>query len=282
VFPTLNDDEQAGKNACLGIMTTDTIEKYAYEEITLSGKTVKLAGICKGSGMIHPNMATMLSFVTTDVNISSELLRKALSESVSDTYNMVSVDRDTSTNDSAVVLASGLAENKLIDSENEEYFAFLAALNKVNKKLAMYIARDGEGATKLIEVTVSGADTDYNARKIAKAVVSSNLFKAAMFGADANWGRALCAMGYSGASFDPSKVRLEFSSKRGHITVYDTQPIVFDENEASEIISERKICVTISLDSSMSAGKDSGGFSAVAWGCDLTYDYVRINGDYRS
>jgi glutamate N-acetyltransferase/amino-acid N-acetyltransferase len=270
----LNDDEQSAQNACLGIMTTDTFQKHACEEIEIGGATVKIAGMCKGSGMIHPNMATLLSFITTDANISVDMLQQALTCVVRDTYNMISVDRDTSTNDTIIALSSRLAGHVIINSESEEYYKFLSALKRVNQSLAKEIARDGEGATKLLEIDLRGARSDDQARSIARSVCSSNLFKAAMFGADANWGRVLCAMGNSGESFEPGGVRIAFASAKGSIDVYVGAPINFDEERANAILSEREVKVTINL--------NEGEYNAKAWGCDLTYDYVRINGSYRS
>ncbi len=279
VAENLDGGVENGVLAAESIMTTDTFMKAIAVEITLSGKTVKLGGMAKGSGMIHPNMATLLSFITTDAAISRELLEKALKESVCDTYNMISVDGDTSTNDSLVILANGMAENPLIDCENDDYKTFKAALNFVNKKLAKDIAKDGEGATKLMEVTVAGAKTKQDARKIVKSVVSSSLFKAALFGADANWGRALCAMGYSEADFNPANVTITFKSINGdkteEIMLMDKSvPIIFDEDKAKQILLREEIFIDIKL--------EEGNETATAWGCDLTYDYVKINGDYRS
>jgi glutamate N-acetyltransferase/amino-acid N-acetyltransferase len=272
----LSADEAAGMAAMEGIMTTDTIVKMAAEKLVIDGKTVTLAGMAKGSGMIHPNMGTMLAYVTTDADISPSLLQKALSASVKDSYNMVSVDGDTSTNDTVLVLANGMAGNTPIYAENENYEQFFAVLHRVNVKLAKDIARDGEGAGKLIEVTVSGAGSEEDARLIAKSVVSSNLFKAAVFGADANWGRVLCAMGYSGGQFDPENVTIVFHSGQGTLTVIEKgNPVEFDEDLATKILCEKEISVDIHLD-------ENAGYGAKAWGCDLTYEYVRINGDYRS
>ncbi len=275
VYSQMGYDKESGLSAAEGILTTDTFTKTIAVEIEISGKTVTIAGMAKGSGMIHPNMATMLSFVTTDVAISKEMLQKALSESVIDTYNMISVDGDTSTNDTILVLANGLAQNEEIISDNEDFIKFKSALNSINKKLAIDVARDGEGATKLMEVTVKGASTDENARKIAKSIVSSTLFKAALFGEDANWGRVLCAMGYGGGEFDPLGVTITFKSKGGEILLMeDGKPISFDEEKASAVLKPKDIYIFIDL--------KEGENSAVAWGCDLSYDYVKINGDYRS
>lgn len=264
-----------GENAALGIMTTDTFPKTVAVEITLDGRKVIIGGMAKGSGMIHPNMATLLSFITTDAAISAPLLQRALQESVQESYNMISVDGDTSTNDTILALANGMAENTPIMEENEDYGLFAEALAYVNRKLAIDIARDGEGATKLIEVNVTGASNQSDARALAKSVVSSSLFKAAMFGADANWGRVLCAMGYSGVIFDPKQVSLDFVSRSGLVrTIENGVPQNFDEALAGRVLSERDITVNIML--------HDGDAKATAWGCDLTYDYVKINGDYRS
>ena len=261
--------------ACEAIMTTDTRPKEIALEFEVGGKTCKIGGIAKGSGMIHPNMATMLVFVTTDCAISSKMLQKALSADVETSFNMVSVDGDTSTNDMVSVLANGMAGNELIDSEGADYDAFCEALGGVTSYLCRMIAGDGEGATKLLECKVSGAVDDINARIIAKSVICSSLFKAAMFGADANWGRVLCAIGYSGADVDVNAVDVSFASAKGEITVCKNGASVpFSEEIAKEILLESEIQIIIGV------GKGSG--SAVAWGCDLTYDYVKINGDYRT
>ena len=275
VFSQLGKDAASGENAAWGIMTTDTFVKSVYEELTIGGVKVKLAGIAKGSGMIHPNMATLLSFITTDINISADLLQKALKDSVRDSYNMISIDRDTSTNDTVLILANGMAGNDIITAETEDFNVFGAALNRINKKLAIDIARDGEGAGKLMEVTVHGAKTDEDARLIARSVTTSNLFKAALFGSDANWGRVVCSMGYSGAEFDPGKVSVSFRGAEDIVNVSkDSMPVAFNEILAKKVLSEKEIHVDIGL--------SDGIFSATAWGCDLTYDYVKINGDYRS
>lgn len=272
---SLGSTRQDALLAAESIMTTDTYSKEVAVEIELSGKTVTIAGMAKGSGMIHPNMATMLSFVTTDANIERELLEKALKDSVKTTYNMVSVDGDTSTNDTVAVLANGLAENKLIDTENEDFLIFKEALYFVNERLAKNLVRDGEGATKFIEADVLGAGNDDEAKIIAKSIITSSLVKAAMFGEDANWGRVICAMGYSGVKFDPSKVDITFESEKGSILLMDNgTPIVFDEEKAALILSEKEITMHILL--------REGNGKAKAWGCDLSYDYVKINGDYRS
>ena len=261
--------------ACEAIMTTDTRPKEIALEFEVGGKTCKMGGIAKGSGMIHPNMATMLVFVTTDCAISAKMLQKALSADVETSFNMVSVDGDTSTNDMVSVLANGMAGNELIDSEGADYDAFCEALGGVTSYLCRMIAGDGEGATKLLECKVSGAVDDINARIIAKSVICSSLFKAAMFGADANWGRVLCAIGYSGADVDVNAVDVSFASAKGEITVCKNGAgVPFSEEIAKEILLESEIQIII--------GVGNGSGSAVAWGCDLTYDYVKINGDYRT
>ncbi len=269
---TLGNDSQA---AAQGIMTTDVKLKEIAFEFEVGGKLCKIGGIAKGSGMIHPNMATMLVFVTTDCAISSKMLSKALSEDVKTSFNMVSVDGDTSTNDMVSILANGMAGNKLIDSENEDYRIFCEALRKVTSYLCRMIAADGEGATKLLECRVSGGkDTDI-AKTVAKSVVCSSLFKAAMFGADANWGRVLCAIGYSGADVDVNLIDVTFSSSKGSILVCrNGSGVDFSEEKAKEILLENEIIISIDL-------KEGVG-QAIAWGCDLTYDYVKINGDYRT
>ena len=261
--------------AAEGIMTTDTQLKQIAVSFTVGGKECRIGGIAKGSGMIHPNMATMLVFITTDCAISSEMLQKALSNDIKNTFNMTSVDGDTSTNDMVVVLANGLAENSEIVSEGEDFDAFMKALNTVNIHLCRAIAADGEGATKLLECRVSGADDEDTAKSVAKSVVCSSLLKAAMFGADANWGRVLCAIGYSGAAVDVDRVDVSFSSKKGDILVCKNGAGVdFSEEKAKEILLEDEIDILVSL--------GEGSASATAWGCDLTYDYVKINGDYRT
>lgn len=274
-FPLLADTKEAGQLAAEAIMTTDTYSKTVAVEVELGGKTVTIGGMAKGSGMINPNMATMLCFITTDCNITRSLLDKALKTCVIDTFNMITVDGDTSTNDTVLALANGLAQNDLISEENADYAKFTEALFYINKKLAMACVDDGEGATKLMEVTTTGAKTKNEARLLSNSVASSSLFKAALFGEDANWGRVLCAMGYSGASFDPMKVTIDFRSEGGTIRLMDMgKPIVFDEELASKILKEHNIYIDITL--------CEGTESATAWGCDLTYDYVKINGDYRS
>ena len=266
---------EKGTAAAKAIMTTDTVHKEIAVQVELGGKTVTIGGMCKGSGMIHPNMCTMLAFVTTDAAISKEMLQRAVSADVKDTYNMISVDGDTSTNDTLLVLANGLAGNPEITEENEDYRTFAAALNEVNTYLAKKMAGDGEGATALFEVKIVGAESKEQAVTLSKSVVTSSLVKAAIYGHDANWGRILCAMGYSGAQFDPEKVDLFFESAAGRIQIIENGVAVdYSEEEATRILSEPE--VTAIADVKM------GTASAVAWGCDLTYDYVKINGDYRT
>lgn len=273
--PKLGDSLAHGLLAAEGILTTDTFSKEVAVTFELDGKTVTIGGMAKGSGMIHPNMATMLAFLTTDVAIDGALLNKAMKESVQTTYNMVSVDGDTSTNDTVVILANGMAGNTLIVEENQDYMAFKEALHYVNEKLAKSLVRDGEGATKFIEIKVSGAKTQEDAKAMAKSVVTSNLVKTAMFGADANWGRVLCAMGYAGVDFNPQKVDITFASEKGKIQLMEQgTPIVFDEKIALDILNEKEIMVHIKI--------SEGNSEAVAWGCDLSYEYVKINGEYRS
>ena len=275
MVPELSDANEAGHQASLAIMTTDTHEKEVAVEIELGGKTVTIGGMCKGSGMIHPNMCTMLSFVTTDAAITKELLQEALSEDVKDTYNMISVDGDTSTNDTCLLLANGEAGNTEISEKNEDYRKFAEALNFVNTTLAKQMAGDGEGATALFEVKVIHAKDKEQAKVLSKSVITSNLTKAAIYGHDANWGRILCAMGYSGAVFDPEKVDLYFSSKNGEIKIIENGVALdYSEEEATKILSAEAVTATADI--------KMGDASATAWGCDLTYDYVKINADYRS
>lgn len=257
------------------IMTTDTQVKEVAVQFELGGKTCTMGGMLKGSGMIHPNMATTLTFITTDVDVSAELLQKALSDVVKITLNRVSVDGDTSTNDMVCVLANGTAENIPVTKENQDFEKFVNALYAVMMNLARKMARDGEGATKLIECVCHGADDDKTAEIVAKSVITSSLFKAAMFGEDANWGRILCAVGYADADFDINKVDVSISSDKGSIDVCKNGAgVEFSEELAKEILKEEEIIINISI--------GDGAGKAVAWGCDLTYDYVRINGDYRS
>ncbi len=262
-------------NAAQAIMTTDTISKEIAVEFIVGGKTCRMGGIAKGSGMIHPNMATMLVFITTDCAISAEMLQTALSHDITNTFNMLSIDGDTSTNDMVTVLANGMAGNTEITAEGEDFSAFMKALNTLTVSLCRTIAGDGEGATKLLECVVTGADTLIAAKTAAKSVICSSLLKAAMFGADANWGRVLCAIGYSGAEVDVNKVDVSFRSAKGEIAVCkDGAGVPFSEEVAKEILLEKEIDILISV--------GDGPYSASAWGCDLTYDYVKINGDYRT
>ena len=268
-------DYDNGSLAAEGIMTTDTKKKEFAVSFDIDGVECKIGGIAKGSGMIHPNMATMLVFVTSDVAITSEMLQKAVSEDVKTSFNMISVDGDTSTNDTFAVLANGMAGNKLIDSEGEAYDKFCEALHEVSVYLSRKIAGDGEGATKLLECRVTGGKTDEIAKKVAKSVICSSLTKAAMFGADANWGRVLCAIGYSGADVDITKIDVSFESKKGKIEVCrNGAGVDFSEEKAKEILLEKEIGILVDL--------NDGDFDATAWGCDLTYEYVKINGDYRT
>ena len=262
-------------DAAQAIMTTDTVKKELAVSFEIDGKKCTIGGIAKGSGMIHPNMATMLVFVTTDVCISSAMLQKALSNDVKTSFNMISVDGDTSTNDMVCIMANGLAGNSEIMEEGEAFETFKKALNTVTVSLCRKIAGDGEGATKLLECIVTGAKSDSEAKGAAKSVICSSLLKAAMFGADANWGRVLCALGYSGENLDVNKIDVSFKSDKGEILVCKNGAGVdFSEEKAKEILLEKEIQILV--------GINDGQYSATAWGCDLTYDYVRINGDYRS
>jgi len=275
MIPLLADTQAAGTLAAESIMTTDTIKKEAAVEITLGGKTVTIGGMSKGSGIIHPNMCTMLAFIMTDAAISKELLQKALSNDVNDTYNMISVDGDTSTNDTCILMANGLAGNPEITEENEDYQTFVEALHYVNETLAKTMAGDGEGATALFECKVINAKSKEDAVILSKSVITSNLTKAAIFGHDANWGRILCALGYSGVMFDPEKVDLYFESAAGKLKIIENGVDTgYSEEVATRILSESE--VTAICDMKM------GEASATAWGCDLTFDYVKINADYRS
>ena len=266
---------QSGHDAALAIMTTDTVEKEMAVEIEIGGKTVTIGGMSKGSGMIHPNMCTMLAFITTDAAITKEALQKALSEDVEDTYNMISVDGDTSTNDTAILLANGLAGNQEITYASPEYETFKEALHMVNETLAKKMAGDGEGATALFEVKGVGAGSIKPAKTLSKSVVCSNLTKAAIAGHDANWGRILCAMGYSGVQFDPEKVDLFFESKAGKLQIIENGVATdYSEEAATKILSEPEITATADI--------KMGDYSATAWGCDLTHEYININADYRS
>ncbi len=276
-IPELIDSlsDNGSLDAAEAIMTTDTKVKEIAVEFEVGGKICKIGGIAKGSGMIHPNMATMLVFITTDCNISSEMLSKALSSDIKNTFNMVSVDGDTSTNDMVCVLANGMAGNTEITEENDDFNTFMQALNTVNIHLCRCIAGDGEGATKLLECKVSNAESEQIAKTVAKSVICSSLTKAAMFGADANWGRVLCAIGYSKADVDVTKIDVSFKSRKGEISVCENgSGVDFSEEKAKEILLEDEIEILVNL--------NSGAFSATAWGCDLTYDYVKINGDYRT
>lgn len=275
MVPKLSESTESGHEAACAIMTTDTKEKEVAVTFQVGGKMATLGGMCKGSGMIHPNMCTMLGFLTTDVAISKELLTEALKEDIKDTFNMISVDGDTSTNDTVLILANGQAGNEEITERNEDYEAFREALHYVNETLARKLAGDGEGATALFETRVIHADTRKNARILAKSVICSSLTKAAIFGHDANWGRILCALGYSGVEFDPEALELFFQSKSGKIQIYkDGAAADYSEEEATKILSEPEVTVLVDM--------KMGQEEAAAWGCDLTYDYVRINADYRS
>ena len=266
---------EAGLAAAQAIMTTDTVSKEIAMEVEIGGKTVTVGGMCKGSGMVHPNMCTMLAFLTTDANISKEMLQRAVSAAVVDSFNMISVDGDTSTNDTLLVLANGQAGNEEICGEGADYDAFCRALDFITVYLARKMAGDGEGATCLFEAKVMGADTKEHARTLAKSVICSSLSKAAIYGHDCNFGRFLCALGYSGVSFDPDKVDLWFESEAGKAVVYSQgSPVAYSEEEATKILSAPE--VTVAADMHM------GDAQATAWGCDLSYDYVKINADYRS
>ncbi len=267
--------DNGSDNAAQAIMTTDTVKKEFAVEFELCGKICKIGAISKGSGMIHPNMATMLGFITTDANISSDMLKKALLEVVKDSFNMLSVDGDTSTNDTVAVLASGLCENDRIETEDDDYLVFVSALNAICEKLVKLMAKDGEGATKLVECQVSGSKTKEIAKVCAKSVICSSLVKAAMFGADANWGRILCALGYAGVDIDVNKVDVSFKSAGGEIPVCKNGAgIEFSEEIAKQVLVEDEVYIIVAL--------NDGEYSATAYGCDLTYEYVKINGDYRT
>ena len=269
------DTLEAGSDAAHAIMTTDTISKEIAIETEIGGKTVTLGGMCKGSGMIHPNMCTMLGFVTTDVNISKEMLQKCVSADVVDSFNMISVDGDTSTNDTLLVLANGMAGNEEITAEGEDYDNFCKALHEITTFLAKKMAGDGEGATALFETKVIHAASKEDARTLAKCVICSSLTKAAIFGHDANWGRILCALGYSGAKFDPENVDLYFESKSGKIHIFGNGVACdYSEEEATKILSDPEVTALVDM--------HMGDAEATAWGCDLSYDYVKINADYRS
>lgn len=264
-----------GKNAAEAIMTTDTFAKEVCVEVMLKGEKVTISGMSKGSGMIHPNMATMLAFVTTDANVAAEDLQALLAEINEDTYNMISVDGDTSTNDMVIVLANGAAMSEPITKTDSDFIRFKKAFLYVHQTLAKLIVKDGEGASKLIEVTVTGAESTKDAKKVVKSVLTSSLVKTAFFGEDANWGRILCAAGYAGVDFDPLKVGLSFSSDKGCLELLSAgEPVAFSEALASEVLSEKEIYVHLTL--------GTGNAKAVGWGCDLSYEYVKINGDYRT
>lgn len=268
-------NKNGSDSAANAIMTTDTVKKEFACEFTLGGKPCHIGAISKGSGMIHPNMATMLAFITTDANISSEMLKTSLLEVVADSFNMLSVDGDTSTNDTVAILASGLCENERIAEKNDDYRTFTLALSSICEKLVKLMAKDGEGATKLVECVVTGASDVKTAKTCAKAVICSSLVKAAMFGSDANWGRILCALGYSGVDIDVHKVDVKFSSDGGEIEVCkDGSGIDFSEELAKKVLSCDEVYILVDL--------KSGASCATAYGCDLTYDYVKINGDYRT
>ncbi|WP_343209602.1 bifunctional glutamate N-acetyltransferase/amino-acid acetyltransferase ArgJ [Anaerolentibacter hominis] len=271
----LQDTREAGHDAALAIMTTDTIPKECAVSFPIQGKTVTLGGMSKGSGMIHPNMATMLSVITTDAAISKELLQEALSADIKTSFNMISVDRDTSTNDTLLILANGLAGNEQITKKDADYELFCQALNYVTTTLAKMMAGDGEGATKLFEVMVVGAESKEQAAVLSKSVITSNLVKTAIYGSDANWGRILCAMGYSGADFDPDAVDVTIQSSAGTLLIVKNGMAAdYSEEFATEILSKEQVTALIDV--------KMGAETATAWGCDLTYDYVKINGDYRS
>lgn len=272
---TLQSGRNAGTEAAKAIMTTDTIHKEIAVTFPVGGKTVTLGGMSKGSGMIHPNMCTMLAFLTTDLAIEKTLLQEALREVVTDTFNMITVDGDTSTNDSLIIMANGLAENETITEKNSDYETFKEALFYVCESLAKKMAGDGEGATKLFEAKVVNAKSKADARILARSIVGSNLSKAAIYGCDANFGRFLCAMGYSGVTFDQNDVELFFESVNGRIPVFEKgTPLTFDEEKAKEILSAEAVTIYVDM--------HEGSEEAAAWGCDLTYEYVKINADYRS
>ena len=269
------DTKEAGTLAAEAIMTTDTVSKQAAVQFELGGKTVTVGGMCKGSGMIHPNMCTMLGFITTDIAISKELLQEALNEDVIDTFNMISVDGDTSTNDTLVVLANGMAGNPEITAKNEDYDKFKEALHYIDTTLAKMMAGDGEGATALFETKVIHAASKQEARILSRSVISSSLCKAAIYGHDANFGRFLCALGYSGVEFDPEKVVLSFENEEKSILIYkDGAAVPYSEEEASQVLASPEVRVLVDM--------NMGDAEATAWGCDLSYDYVKINADYRS
>lgn len=276
-IPMLSErlSKEGYEDAAAAIMTTDTYKKQLAFEFKIQDKVITIGAMAKGSGMIEPNMGTMLSFITTDLNISGEMLSEALKESTKISYNRVSVDGDTSTNDMVLILANGLASNKEINEKNDDYYTFIDVLNTLNITLAKMIAKDGEGATKLIECIVSNCKSEKDAEILSKSVINSPLVKTAIFGSDANWGRVLCALGYSGVNINPDKVNLSFKSSVGEVEVCkDGMPLPFDEVKAKEILLKDEIQILINM--------NSGKYSSKAWGCDLSYDYVKINGDYRS
>jgi glutamate N-acetyltransferase/amino-acid N-acetyltransferase len=271
----LSDDRQGAIDAASAIMTTDTVSKEVSAQFTIGEKLVKIGAMAKGSGMIHPNMATMLAFITTDLNISQSLLQKAMSDSIIDTYNMISVDGDTSTNDMACILANGLAGNPEITEEDDNYQTFTKALNIINIELAKMIIKDGEGATKTLETTIQGAKTKDDARILCKSIINSNLVKTAFFGEDANWGRIICAMGYSGAYMNPDGLSLMIKSRFGSVRLVENGiPLHFNEELAAEVLKGNSIEILVTL--------MDGEYDAKGWGCDMSYDYIRINGDYRT
>ena len=273
--PFLDSGDEEFKSAGKAILTTDLNEKYASVTIKIDNKDITISGIAKGSGMIHPNMATMLSFILTDAKIEQDLLQKALKYTVDKTFNMISVDGDTSTNDMVLTMANGKAENTAIIEESEDFQLFSNALFSLSKYLAKSIVRDGEGATKLIEVEVNGSKSEDDAKKIAKSIIGSSLVKTAIFGGDPNWGRIIAAMGYSGADFDPEKVSIYFQGAPGYVCVMQNgEPHHFDEGSAEAILKQKDVFITINI--------DGGNYSATAWGCDLSYDYVKINADYHT
>lgn len=272
---TLAEGFDAGEKAAEAIMTTDTVKKTIAVEEEIGGVKITMGGMGKGSGMIHPNMATLLGFIATDVNITKEMLQKALSKAINLSFNMITVDGDTSTNDTILLLANGLAGNKVIDSEGEDFDKFCKCLDEVCKYLAVAIARDGEGATKLLQVNLAGAKSFEDGKCLAKSILTSNLVKTAFFGEDANWGRVFCAMGYSGVNFDPNGVAITFESGAGLVAVLKNGlPIQFSEEKAKKVLEEDEIIINIQM--------SEGDAKVTAWGCDLSYDYVKINGDYRS
>ena len=274
ITPQLKRDRQSAKEAAAGIITTDTFLKEVAVELEIGGKTVTIGAMAKGSGMIHPNMATVLAFIATDAVISQQLLQKALSDAVEITYNMISVDGAVSTNDMALLLANGMAENEPFTEDSQDYKKFKDAILYINQKLAIQVIHDGEGASKLIAAAVTGAKTKQDARKLAKAIINDNLVKTAMYGEDANWGRILAAMGGSGGFFDPERVDIAFQNEKGYLALMKKgSPILFDEGKALEILAERDIIIHITL--------YDGEQEAIAWGCDLGHEYIRINGEYR-